>query len=132
MTKSRYLSILTAAALVGAAPAFAQFTDSAKSAAKAPSTTASKPLCSELGHPNAGKLADKSTGKAKEHSASPVHQDCIPDSQASQAGANTSAASGTNGALGATTSSSATTGVNAGGTATASPSVTASSSTPGS
>ena len=81
MTKSRYLSILTAAALVGAAPAFAQFTDSAKGAAKAPSTTASKPLCSELGHPNAGKLADKSTGKAKEHSASPVHFDCVTDAK---------------------------------------------------
>lgn len=29
-------------------------------------------------HPQAGKLADKSTGEAKEHSASPVHMDCAP------------------------------------------------------
>src|SRR5687767_3765114 len=77
MTKSRYLSILTAAALVGAAPAWAQTT--------APHTIAPKPLCSELGHPNAGKLADKSTGKAKEKSASPVHQDCTPDPRTPQA-----------------------------------------------
>jgi hypothetical protein len=32
-------------------------------------------------HPNAGKLADKSTGMAKEHSASPVHSDCVTDAK---------------------------------------------------
>jgi hypothetical protein len=32
-------------------------------------------------HPQAGKLADKSTGKAKEHSASPVHFDCVTDAK---------------------------------------------------
>ena len=47
------------------------------------SSTTDKPLCSSLDHPNAGKLADKDTGQAKEHSASPVHMDCIPDAQAS-------------------------------------------------
>src|SRR4051812_47647529 len=33
--------------------------------------------CSSFKNPNAGKLADKDTGQAKEHSASPVHQDCL-------------------------------------------------------
>ena len=32
-------------------------------------------------HPQAGKLADKSTGQAKEHSASPVHADCAIDAK---------------------------------------------------
>ena len=35
-------------------------------------------------HPQAGKLADKSTGQAKEHSASPVHSDCVVDSKPAQ------------------------------------------------
>lgn len=35
--------------------------------------------CSALHQPNAGKLADKDTGKAKDHSASPIHQDCVDD-----------------------------------------------------
>ena len=46
------------------------------------------PPCSDLvagksgmEQPNAGKLADKSTGKAKRHSKSAVHQDCIEDSK---------------------------------------------------
>ena len=32
-------------------------------------------------HPQAGKLADKSTGMAKDHSASAVHQDCVTDAK---------------------------------------------------
>jgi hypothetical protein len=95
MIRSAYLS---AAALAAAlcTPALAQFTDSAatsttakpSAAVESPSTTVAKsnaatgkPLCSELNHPKAGKLADRTTGNAKENSASPVHQDCIPDTQ---------------------------------------------------
>ena len=33
--------------------------------------------------PNAGKLADKSTGKAKQHSKSAVHEDCLSDTTSS-------------------------------------------------
>ena len=65
---------LIAAAVIGTSPVLAQTTTA---------STATKPLCSSLNNPNAGKLAGKETGKAKEHSSSPVHQDCIPDSQAS-------------------------------------------------
>jgi len=36
-------------------------------------------------HPQAGKLADKSTGMAKEHSASAVHQDCVNTAKAKPA-----------------------------------------------
>ena len=111
MIRSRYLSTFTLAALLGSAPAWAQFTDSAKSATSSPSATAtngsttSKPLCSELNHPNAGKLAGKDTGMAGERSSSPVHMDCIPDSQASaQAGTN-AAAAGTNAASASTNQS---------------------------
>ena len=65
MIRSRYLSTLTLAALLGTAPAWAQSTNSATSSTTSPSATStspsqastSKPLCSELGHPNAGKLA---------------------------------------------------------------------------
>ena len=64
---------LIAAAVIGTSPVLAQTTSS---------STATKPLCSSLNNPNAGKLAGKDTGMAKEHSSSPVHQDCIPDSQA--------------------------------------------------
>jgi hypothetical protein len=32
-------------------------------------------------HPNAGKLVDKSTGMAKDHSASAVHEDCMTDAK---------------------------------------------------
>ena len=68
-------------------------------------TVASKPLCSSFKNPNAGKLADKSTGQAKEHSASPVHEDCIPDSSASSATAGpSSSASASYGGLRDTTS----------------------------
>ena len=75
MKRSNYLSTLTLAALLGTAPAWAQSTSSAKTSPAPVTPTASKPLCSELGHPQAGKLAGKDTGMAKEHSASPVHQD---------------------------------------------------------
>src|SRR5687767_14803702 len=118
-----------AAAVIGAmGTAFAQ--TSATTAA--PQASESKPLCSSLNHPNAGKHADKSTGMAKEKSSSPVHMDCVPDSSASTANG-TSAAAGTSGTSGTGTAASgtqsATTGVNASGSATASPSVTGSSST---
>jgi len=106
MIRSTYLSTLALAAILGAAPAFAQNASSTSASQVKPSatadskakadkkaagnaanttsttTTASKPLCSELNHPNAGKLADKDTGKAKEHSASPVHQDCATNAAA--------------------------------------------------
>jgi hypothetical protein len=113
MIRSKHLSAFAIAAILGAAPAFAD--DSAKSGDASTATqgmtqehastdrlpanraggdrdrddrsasTASglKPLCSSLKNPNAGKLADKDTGEAKEHSASPVHEDCIPDSTSS-------------------------------------------------
>jgi len=106
MIRSRYLSTFALAALLGAAPAFAQNSMST-------SQTASKPLCSELNNKNAGKLANKSTGKAAEHSSSAVHQDCVPDSSAASApSASTSASQGAN--------------TSASGSATASPSNTGS------
>ena len=82
MIRSHFISALAVAALA-VTPAIAQNTTT-KAQAKKPAATAAvdKPLCSTLGHPQAGKLADKDTGQAKEHSASPVHMDCIPDSQA--------------------------------------------------
>lgn len=115
---------LIAAAIIGAfatAPAFAA--DSATHSAKAGSQsttgatatpkmnddrtvsgrTSSTELlpCSSYKNPNAGKLADKDTGAAKEHSASPVHKDCIEDSTPTTATTN----SGTSGSMnGATTS----------------------------
>lgn len=117
--KSRYLTAITAAALLGTAPAWAQFTDSAKTSTANPTTNATKPLCSELGHPQAGKLAGKDTGSAKDNSSSPVHTDCIPDSQASARGTNAA-----NAAIGNSASSPSST---ASGSATASPSATGSS-----
>ena len=85
MIRSNYLSTAVLAALLGTAPAWAQSTDSSTQATSpaASAQTTAKPLCSELNHPNAGKLADKDTGMAKERSSSPVHMDCIPDSEAS-------------------------------------------------
>ncbi len=50
-------------------------------------TATAKPLCSSFNNPQAGKLADKSTGVAKENSASPVHMDCTPDSEAAASAA---------------------------------------------
>src|SRR5687768_9226426 len=117
-----------AAAVIGAmGTAFAQ--TSATTAA--PQASESKPLCSSLNHPNAGKHADKSTGMAKERSSSPVHMDCVPDSSASTANGTTAAGAAGTAGTGASASSSpsASTGVNASGSATASPSVTGSSST---
>ena len=96
--RSSYLSTITLAALLGTAPAWAQFTDSAKTATASPTASTegatTKPLCSELNHPNAGKLAGQDTGMAGERSSSPVHADCTPDSQAS-ATSGTNAASST-------------------------------------
>ena len=134
MIRSAYLTTAALAAAL-AVPAWAQFTDSAKTsttarpatAAESPSTTVAKsdaatgkPLCSELNHPNAGKLADKSTGLAKERSASPVHQDCIPDTSpaASAAGTgnatlgsgSTAAGPSVNGGVGATLNTNPSTG----------------------
>lgn len=99
MIQSRYLSAVALAALLGSAN-MALAGDAPKKApsvANPPATatstaSASKPLCSSLNHPNAGKLASKDTGMAKEHSRSPVHTDCIPDSKAST-GASSSAPS---------------------------------------
>lgn len=87
MIRTRYLSTLAIAALIGAAPAFAQ-------------TPAAKPLCSELHHPNAGKLAAKDTGQAKDHSSSAVHVDCIADSPVSDS---TRTATGAEAGMGAST-----------------------------
>lgn len=126
-------------------PAWAQSTDGAKTrttakpttAVESPSTTvakanaaAGKPLCSELNHPNAGKLADKSTGKAKEHSASPVHQDCIPDTQPGARGSATGSVPSNNAATGTTTTnpSASTSSTLNGSTANSNSSVTGSSS----
>ena len=89
MIRSRYLSALALATLLGAGgTAYAQATPPS-------GTPVSKPLCSSLDHPNAGKLAGKDTGKAGERSSSPVHMDCIPDGTTASAN---SAPSGTNSA----------------------------------
>jgi hypothetical protein len=61
------------------------------------STQSTLQPCSSYKNPNAGKLADKDTGQAKEHSASPVHQDCIDDT--------TSAGTSTSGSISGSTSS---------------------------
>src|SRR3954468_11638853 len=103
--KTTFLKRTLAVAVVGAlVPAYAQTTSS--SSANAPvsrpaaaktqsgttanttgtSTSTNKPLCSTLDHPNAGKLANKDAGKAKEHSNSPVHMDCIDDSASASTG----------------------------------------------
>src|SRR5512144_208200 len=114
------LSVL-AAAVIAATPALAQTTSSATSGTNAASsksgtmgantgrttgtngatsttssTTSTLPPCSSLNHPQAGKLAGKDTGQAKEHSASPVHQDCIEDATGLPASSN-STTSGTSG-----------------------------------
>ena len=118
MIRSHFISSIATAAVLGlATPVLAQTTT------QAPSATSSKPLCSTLGHPNAGKLADKSTGMAKENSQSAVHMDCIPDSEA--ASASTGSVSGTaSGTTGSASSSPSATGSTAGSTS----SVTGSSS----
>jgi hypothetical protein len=101
MIRPHFASAIAIAAMLAAAPAFAA--SSTKPSAAADQT--SKPLCSSFKNPNAGKLADKSTGQAKEHSASPVHEDCIPDSSASSATAGpSSSASASYGGLRDTTS----------------------------
>jgi hypothetical protein len=64
------------------------------------------PLCSELGQPNAGKLADRTTGMANDRSASAVHMDCLPDGTTASAGV----ATGTNSTLGSTASNTGKTG----------------------
>ena len=136
--KSTYLSTFALAALLGTAPAWSQFTDSAKTSTTAktsppPATTSvtptQKPLCSTLGHPQAGKLADKSTGKAKDHSASAVHQDCIPDSQASSTTMGSSATSGTTSATPGTSSPSSATSSATGASTDVNTAVTGSTST---
>lgn len=130
--KSRHLSTLALTALLGTAPAWAQSANTSPPPATNAPTNASpgKPLCSELGHPQAGKLAGKQTGMAKDHSASPVHQDCIPDAQASASGTNgtSGTTAGANAAAGTTAGTNASPGATASGSATASPSVTGSSS----
>ena len=126
MIRSRYISALAVASLLGASHA-ALAQDSAtrsatqtpkmssehsthRSGVKAPAATtnAAKPLCSELNHPNAGKHADKSTGMAKERSSSPVHMDCVADGAGSAAGTTGSTGS-TAGTTSGTTSGTGTT-----------------------
>jgi hypothetical protein len=132
--KSTYLSTFALAALLGTAPAWSQFTDSAKTSTTAKTspppaatsvTPTSKPLCSTLDHPQAGKLADKRTGKAKDHSASAVHQDCIPDTQpGSKSGTTASTDTSVSPSSSSSTASSAT-----GASTDANTSVTGSTST---
>lgn len=151
MIRSQYLSTLALAALIGAAPAFAQTSGTsetmkepnaatqgsakakpANNRAEASATTAAKPLCSELNHPNAGKLANKDTGRAKDNSSSPVHTDCIADSASSAATTGTDAASpmATSSSNPSVTGSSATTNsAVTGSTSDANSSVTGSNST---
>lgn len=103
MIHPRFASAIAMAAMLAAAPAFAA--TSPGSASTADQT--SKPLCSSFKNPNAGKLANKDTGQAKEHSASPVHQDCIPDSASGPSATSTpstSSASANYGGLRDTTS----------------------------
>ncbi len=103
MIRSQYLSTFALAALLGAAPAFAG-ADAKDAAASTPGTSTTtttatpgaaytvttvngitmingRPLCGSPGHPNAGNLADKDTGAAKENSASPVHTDCVTEAE---------------------------------------------------
>src|SRR6185503_17894524 len=108
MIRSQFLSTIALAAALGVTvPAIAASKDDASKANganaaqsssqysstdrsdKLPSSAtrsmndAAKPDCSSFKNPNAGKLADKDTGAAKEHSASPVHMDCNDSSAAS-------------------------------------------------
>ncbi len=118
---------LIAAAVLSATPVLAQTSTNSAAKGTNAASTAAKPLCSTLNHPNAGKLADKSTGMAKENSSSPVHQDCIPDSPASTAGTNSgSLTSSTNGMA---STNGATAGNNAAAAASSTNSVTGSTST---
>ena len=96
MIRAPFASALAIAA-AAAVPAFANSTASGSTSQHSPaaspyyqSSDSSLTPCSSFNNPNAGKLADKSTGKAKEHSASAVHKDCDPGTSAS-----TSSTSGT-------------------------------------
>ena len=102
MIHPRFASAIAMAAMLAAAPAFAATSSGAIRSAD----QTSKPLCSSFKNPNAGKLADKDTGQAKEHSASPVHEDCIPDSASGPSATSTpsSSASANYGGLRDTTS----------------------------
>ncbi len=147
MIRSQYLSTLALAALIGAAPAFAQTSGTsdtlkeptsatqpgsakakpAKNRAESSAMTAAKPLCSELNHPNAGKLADKDTGRAKDNSSSAVHMDCIADSPSSASSPSTT---GSASGMAAPTSGAATTSTDAASstaTSSSNPSATGSS-----
>ena len=57
--------------------------------------------------PNAGKLADKSTGKAKLHSKSAVHEDCLPDTTSSTISSTTPSTTSTMPSTAPTTASTA-------------------------
>jgi len=102
MIRPHFASAIAMAAILAAAPAFA----ATSSGSARTADPASKPLCSSFKNPNAGKLANKDTGVAKEHSASPVHQDCIPDSASGPSATSTpsSSASASYGGLRDTTS----------------------------
>ena len=142
---------ITVAAVLAAAPAFAQTASSSVSGtardpqsgamssstqkAATPRNKASQaqraaadqgrvPLCSELGQPNAGKLADKTTGMAQDNSASAVHMDCLPDGSTSA-----SAATGTNVAKNGTMSNSTNLNARTNGSVTGSASAGTSNST---
>lgn len=127
MIRPRFISALAVAAMM-AAPVYAAkshstSTDTQPSGRSSTASSPSLPPCSSLeagnsghAHPNAGKLADKSTGEAKEHSASPVHEDCAPDT-ASSGTSSSSGASPSATTSGATSASpSSTTGSTAGTT----------------
>ena len=146
---------ITVAAVIAAAPAFAQMGSSttaatgtasdqhsgtmgsstqkaatprnhASAAQRAAADQGRTPLCSELGQPNAGKLAGKTTGMAADHSASAVHMDCIPDgSTTASAGTSTNVARNNNSVTGSTSAGvNSSTKANAGSTTSKTPSST--------
>jgi hypothetical protein len=73
---------LIAAAVLAATPALAQNTSARwrtrqgdhQHQRRDPDPLPRRSRCAPAEHPNAGKLADKSTAMAKEHSSSPVHR----------------------------------------------------------
>ncbi len=141
MIRSRFISSLALAAMM-AAPAFAQTASSTRSGdATAANPNSSLPPCSSLeagksghAHPQAGKLAGKSTGEAKEHSASPVHEDCLSDTTSSGTSSSSAASPSDTSSTSPSSASSAgstsgTTSSVTGSTANSSNSMTGSTST---
>ncbi len=129
MIRSRFISAAAVAAMM-AVPAFAASSNTSRDTSGA---STNLPPCSSLeagnsghAHPQAGKLAGKSTGEAKEHSASPVHQDCASDATSSSGTSRSGASPSTATSPSATTSSAPSSASTAGSNAATNSSVTGS------